>query len=327
MGFKQNSPLKKDWIKGAIKRPGAFRKKAEAHDMSTKAFAAEVIANKEDYSTRTGRQAELAETLMGMNRNSSSPINFHEPKDAKPEDRVSHKSGKTKKEIMAEQTARAKGTGQKESPINRHEVNSWEEEDVKRGRKLEAEGHKGHAEALFDDAHDSYNWHPGMDTHAEHNSPFKNAGHYIKAYNSMPHRMESVSQERENLMDYNPVDDHTSPVERHKEGHDDETVKLDPVVVTGKKDWKAGAHKLGAYEGVDPDSLHPYDDGAGGIDYEAMARDEQLRKEALQNLAKGVGALGKIASTSIKGGKAVGKPGAKLDSIKKRMPSLKKKNK
>jgi hypothetical protein len=327
MGFKQDSPLKKDWIQGAIKRPGAFRKKAEEAGMSTKAFANKVIANKEDYSTRTGRQAELAETLMGMNRNSSSPINFHKPEDADHGDRVSHKSGKTRKEIMAEQTARAKGSGQKESPINRHDVNSWEEEDVKRGRKLETEGHKGHAEALFDDAHDSYNWHPGMDTHAEHNSPIKNAGHYIKAYNSMPHRMESVSQEREDLMDYNPVDDHASPVERHKEGHDDETVKLDPVVVTGKKEWKAGAHKLGAYEGVDPDSLHPYDDGAGGIDYEAMARDEKLRKEALKSLAKGVGVLGNIASTSIKGGSAVGKPGAKLDSLKKRMPSLKKKNK
>jgi hypothetical protein len=137
MGFKQDSPLKKDWIQGAIKRPGAFRKKAEEAGMSTKAFANKVIANKEDYSTRTGRQAELAETLMGMNRNSSSPINFHKPEDADHGDRVSHKSGKTRKEIMAEQTARAKGSGQKESPINRHDVNSWEEEDVKRGRKLE----------------------------------------------------------------------------------------------------------------------------------------------------------------------------------------------
>jgi len=51
-----------------------------------------------------------------------------------------------------------------------HMVNSWEEEDVKRGRKEMAEGHKGHAEALFDDAHGSYNWHPGMDTHAEHHT-------------------------------------------------------------------------------------------------------------------------------------------------------------
>ncbi|MCP4504243.1 MAG: hypothetical protein GY822_30345, partial [Deltaproteobacteria bacterium] len=47
-------------------------------------------------------------------------------------------------------------------------VNSWEEEDVKRGRKLMAEGHKGHAEALFDDAHGSYNWDGHNSTGAEH---------------------------------------------------------------------------------------------------------------------------------------------------------------
>ena len=75
MSFKQNnplsrktSPINKNWIKGAIKRPGAFRKKAEEAGMSTKAFAEKVTSNKEDYSTRTGRQAELAETLMGMSR-------------------------------------------------------------------------------------------------------------------------------------------------------------------------------------------------------------------------------------------------------------------
>ncbi len=83
MAFKQNnnplsrksSPLNGDWIKGAIKRPGAFRKKAEEAGMSTKAFADQVIANKEDYSTRTGQQAELAETLMGMSRHESGHIN------------------------------------------------------------------------------------------------------------------------------------------------------------------------------------------------------------------------------------------------------------
>ena len=42
-----------------------------------------------------------------------------------------------------------------------HMVNSWEEEDVKRGKKQMAEGHKDHAEALFDDAHGSYNWKGG----------------------------------------------------------------------------------------------------------------------------------------------------------------------
>ena len=50
---------------------------------------------------------------------------------------------------------------QKNSPLNH--VNSWEEEDVKRGKKLEKEGKKGHAEALFDDAHDSNRYRGGND--------------------------------------------------------------------------------------------------------------------------------------------------------------------
>ena len=38
--------------------------------------------------------------------------------------------------------------------------------------------------------------------------------------------------------------------------------------------------------GVDSKSLHPYDDGAGGIDYEAMARDRAKAKEALTEAAQ-----------------------------------------
>jgi len=45
-----------------------------------------------------------------------SPAKFHEPKDADHIDRKSHKSGKTRKEIMAERQARAKGTQQGKSP-------------------------------------------------------------------------------------------------------------------------------------------------------------------------------------------------------------------
>lgn len=56
-----------------------------------------------------------------------------------------------------------------------HMVNSWEEEDVARGRKLMAEGHKGHAEALFDDAHGSYNYDGHNSTGAEHHG----AAHYM----------------------------------------------------------------------------------------------------------------------------------------------------
>jgi len=52
-----------------------------------------------------------------------------------------------------------------------HMVNSWEEEDVKRGKKLKKEGHYSHAEALFDDAHGSYNWDGHNSTGAEHHGP------------------------------------------------------------------------------------------------------------------------------------------------------------
>ena len=96
MSFKQNnplsrktSPINKNWIKGAIKRPGAFRKKAEEAGMSTKAFANKVIANKEDYDSRTDKQAELAKTLMGMSRNES-PLNAHDKKLAAIDKRIAN---------------------------------------------------------------------------------------------------------------------------------------------------------------------------------------------------------------------------------------------
>lgn len=64
-----------NWIKGAIKRPGAFRAKAKAAGMSTQAYAAKV-ARDPRASTRTKRQAALARTLGRMHhrrggRNSS----------------------------------------------------------------------------------------------------------------------------------------------------------------------------------------------------------------------------------------------------------------
>ena len=52
----------KKWISGAIKRPGAFRAKAERAGKSTREFAAEHAGD----SGRLGKQARLAETLMGM---------------------------------------------------------------------------------------------------------------------------------------------------------------------------------------------------------------------------------------------------------------------
>ena len=52
-----------DWIDDAIKRPGAFKEKAEEREMSTKEFAAKVTANPDEYDKRTVRQANLAKTL------------------------------------------------------------------------------------------------------------------------------------------------------------------------------------------------------------------------------------------------------------------------
>ncbi len=52
-----------NWIKGAIKRPGAFKAKAKRAGMSTSAYASKVTAPGSKASTRTKRQANLAKTL------------------------------------------------------------------------------------------------------------------------------------------------------------------------------------------------------------------------------------------------------------------------
>jgi len=54
----------KKWIAGAIKHPGALKKKAEAAGESTRQFAAEHAGD----SGKTGKQARLAETLIGMHK-------------------------------------------------------------------------------------------------------------------------------------------------------------------------------------------------------------------------------------------------------------------
>ena len=56
------------WIKDAIKRPGAFTKKAESRGMDAQEFAAKVRKNPDEYDTRTRRQANLAVTLSKMHK-------------------------------------------------------------------------------------------------------------------------------------------------------------------------------------------------------------------------------------------------------------------
>jgi len=56
------------WIQGAIKRPGAFTAKAKAAGMSTSAYAKSVLKEGSNASTRTKRQAALAQTLGKMRK-------------------------------------------------------------------------------------------------------------------------------------------------------------------------------------------------------------------------------------------------------------------
>ena len=58
----------KNWIQGAVKRPGAFTKKAKEAGMSVQQFASHVDKNKDKYSTRTERQANLAQTFSKMKK-------------------------------------------------------------------------------------------------------------------------------------------------------------------------------------------------------------------------------------------------------------------
>jgi hypothetical protein len=56
------------FIQNAIKRPGAFTAKAKRAGKSTAAFAAEVTKPGSRASTRTKREANLAETLSNLRK-------------------------------------------------------------------------------------------------------------------------------------------------------------------------------------------------------------------------------------------------------------------
>jgi len=65
---KEMAKAKKKWIKEAIKRPGAFTRKAEAAGMSVSRFVSKVERPGSAFSTRTKRQAALARTLAGLRK-------------------------------------------------------------------------------------------------------------------------------------------------------------------------------------------------------------------------------------------------------------------
>lgn len=57
-----------NWIKGAIKKPGAFSAQAEKEGMSTAEFAETVTKNPDKYSDKTVKRAQLAKTLAGLRK-------------------------------------------------------------------------------------------------------------------------------------------------------------------------------------------------------------------------------------------------------------------
>lgn len=59
-----------NWMAGAVKRPGAFRAKAEKAGMSTQAFARKEAHNP-NADSRTKKQAVLAQTFARSNKRSS----------------------------------------------------------------------------------------------------------------------------------------------------------------------------------------------------------------------------------------------------------------
>lgn len=59
---------KRDWIKGAIKHPGKFTRKAHAAGESDSEYANQVLAKGSKASTTTKREAALDKTLARMRK-------------------------------------------------------------------------------------------------------------------------------------------------------------------------------------------------------------------------------------------------------------------
>jgi len=58
--------MAKDWIQGAVKRPGAFTAKAKRAGMSVQAYARKVLKKGSKASKLTKQQARLAQTFKRM---------------------------------------------------------------------------------------------------------------------------------------------------------------------------------------------------------------------------------------------------------------------
>lgn len=59
---------KKDWISGAIKKPGSFTKQAKRAGMSVQKFAKHVLKPGSKATEKTKQRARLAQTLKGFRK-------------------------------------------------------------------------------------------------------------------------------------------------------------------------------------------------------------------------------------------------------------------
>lgn len=116
MGKKKSTSKNKNWIKGAIKRPGALTRKAKRAGKSVAEFRDDVISNPDEYSKLTRRQANFAKTLASFQGGGANPYSM--PTSAATSGYTSNMSGmagahqaqmqlaQIQQEVMAEQARR-----------------------------------------------------------------------------------------------------------------------------------------------------------------------------------------------------------------------------
>ena len=148
------------WIKGAIKDPGAFTAKAKRHGMTPKEFARHVLANKDKFPAKTEKQANLLKTLskfdeadMPPNDSLASPLTLEaKEKTVKRDDRAEKAGKKVAKDIEYDEKKKKKTV--KEGMIHRLHAAKLE------GKAHGLKGHAYHGKA-FEDLEEARAYHEG----------------------------------------------------------------------------------------------------------------------------------------------------------------------
>lgn len=115
------STAKSKGIVSSEGRDGTNRQERKKRRQERKSIRKRARSKGEDRLSQSQKRMALKESRQQQKDNvrgvkKESPVKFHEPKDAAHGNRVSHRSGETRREIAAKQQARAKGTQQGKSP-------------------------------------------------------------------------------------------------------------------------------------------------------------------------------------------------------------------